>query len=113
MPIYEYSCPDCGVEFERMRKLSDPPLTVCPDCGRENVRKLISQTSFMLKGGGWYSDHYGLKSGGSESAKPAAAGGAGAAESASAAPAAAPAPAPSAPAGGSASGGSSSTPAGS
>jgi predicted nucleic acid-binding Zn ribbon protein len=41
--------------------MTDPPVTVCPTCGDDHVRKLISQTSFVLKGGGWYKDHYGLK----------------------------------------------------
>ena len=68
MPIYEYSCPDCGQRFERLQKMSEPPVQVCPTCGEGNVRKLISQTSFVLKGGGWYKDHYGLKGGSSESA---------------------------------------------
>ncbi|MCK6523946.1 zinc ribbon domain-containing protein, partial [Myxococcota bacterium] len=61
MPIYEYACPDCGHEFERLQKISEPPVSVCPSCGAEKVRKLVSQTSFQLKGGGWYNDHYGLK----------------------------------------------------
>lgn len=65
MPIYEYSCTDCGHAFEAMQKISDDPIKVCPSCGAEKVRKLVSATSFVLKGGGWYSDHYGLK-GGSE-----------------------------------------------
>lgn len=77
MPIYEYKCPACGHGFERMMKLADP-LPACPECGHHEVRKLISQTSFVLKGGGWYSDHYGLKSSttkseGGGSAEPAAA----------------------------------------
>ncbi|MCB9761580.1 MAG: zinc ribbon domain-containing protein [Alphaproteobacteria bacterium] len=67
MPIYEYRCPDCGHEFEQMRKISDPPLTDCPSCGGAQVRKLISRTSFTLKGSGWYSDHYGLKGGSAKS----------------------------------------------
>jgi putative FmdB family regulatory protein len=66
MPIYEYRCPDCGHQFENMQKFSDPPVTVCPSCGAENVKKLISAPAFHLKGGGWYKDHYGLKSGGGD-----------------------------------------------
>ncbi|MDP2306148.1 MAG: zinc ribbon domain-containing protein [Pseudomonadota bacterium] len=66
MPIYEYSCPDCGHEFEAIQKFSDDPIKDCPSCKAANVKKLISMTSFVLKGGGWYKDHYGLKkSGGS------------------------------------------------
>lgn len=64
MPIYEYRCPDCGHEFEVMQRMSDDPVKVCPDCSAANVSKLISRTSFVLKGGGWYKDHYGLKGSG-------------------------------------------------
>ncbi len=64
MPIYEYACPDCGHKFDEIQKFSDAPITVCPKCAAANVKKLISQTSFILKGGGWYKDHYGLKPGG-------------------------------------------------
>jgi len=62
MPIYEYACPDCGHQFENIQKISDPLLTDCPECGADNLRKLVSATSFHLKGSGWYKDHYGLKS---------------------------------------------------
>ena len=61
MPIYEFRCPGCGHEFERMQRLNDP-MPPCPECGVEEARKKVSVTSFVLKGGGWYSDHYGLKS---------------------------------------------------
>jgi putative FmdB family regulatory protein len=70
VPIYEYQCPDCGHHFEQLQKISDEPIRVCPNCERSHVRKLVSQTSFVLKGGGWYKDHYGLK-GTSEGAKEA------------------------------------------
>ena len=66
MPIYEYQCPDCGYQFEQLQKISDEPIRVCPNCEQTHVRKLVSQTSFVLKGGGWYKDHYGLKGGKSE-----------------------------------------------
>lgn len=65
MPIYEYRCPDCGHQFEALQKMSDDPLTDCPACSQHNVKKLISRSAFLLKGGGWYKDHYGLKSSGS------------------------------------------------
>lgn len=68
MPIYEYRCPDCAHDFELIQKFSDDPARTCPKCGMENVKKLISQTSFVLKGSGWYNDHYGLKSGSGDSA---------------------------------------------
>jgi putative FmdB family regulatory protein len=58
MPIYEYACAACGHQFEEWQKMSDPPIRVCPKCKAKKVEKLISQTSFQLKGGGWYSDLY-------------------------------------------------------
>ena len=54
MPIYEYDCADCGHQFETMRKISDGPLTTCPSCGKESLKKLISKVAFRLKGTGWY-----------------------------------------------------------
>lgn len=65
MPLYEYRCPDCGHEFEEIQKISAPPIQDCPSCGGAEVVKKIGRSSFALKGGGWYSDHYGLKSSGS------------------------------------------------
>jgi putative FmdB family regulatory protein len=67
MPIYEYHCGKCG-DFEAMQKISDAPLTHCPTC-RRKVTKLISNTSFQLKGGGWYVTDYARKGGGGKSAK--------------------------------------------
>ncbi len=99
MPIYEYQCPDCGHPFEVLQKFTDDPVTTCPKCNQGNVKKLISQTSFVLKGGGWYNDHYGLKSGGGDKAAdkggdkataPASAAATPAASTSAAAPAAAP-----------------------
>jgi putative FmdB family regulatory protein len=58
MPIYEYACAACGHQFEEWQKMSDKPVRVCPKCKAKKVSKLISQTSFKLKGGGWYSDLY-------------------------------------------------------
>src|SRR5262252_5442864 len=58
MPIYEYQCGACGHRFEEWQKMSDPPVRTCPKCKAKKVEKLISQTSFTLKGGGWYSDLY-------------------------------------------------------
>jgi putative FmdB family regulatory protein len=56
MPIYEYRCEKCGV-FEETQRITDPPLDRCPTC-RRKVRRLISNTSFQLKGGGWYVTDY-------------------------------------------------------
>ena len=57
MPVYEYECDGCRKVFEVQQRMVDAPLTVCPECGGE-VRKLISMSSFQLKGGGWYNDGY-------------------------------------------------------
>ncbi|HUT40503.1 MAG TPA: zinc ribbon domain-containing protein [Gammaproteobacteria bacterium] len=54
MPIYEYQCTACGHTFDTLRKISEPPLTRCPECGAEALKKLISPSAFRLKGGGWY-----------------------------------------------------------
>jgi putative FmdB family regulatory protein len=58
MPIYEYECQACGHTFEEWQKMSDRPVRTCPKCKARKVEKLISHTSFQLKGGGWYSDLY-------------------------------------------------------
>jgi putative FmdB family regulatory protein len=58
MPIYEYLCKGCGHEFEREQRITDKPVRTCPQCKARKVQRLISQTSFVLKGGGWYSDLY-------------------------------------------------------
>ena len=54
MPIYEYRCTGCGYEMDKLQKISDPPLTDCPACGRQALQKLVSAAGFRLKGGGWY-----------------------------------------------------------
>lgn len=54
MPIYEYRCESCGAELEKLQKISDPPLRECPECGQEKLVKLVSASSFRLKGSGWY-----------------------------------------------------------
>lgn len=58
MPIYEYECEACGRIEEVVQKISDNPLESCSECSGK-VHKLISQSSFHLKGGGWYADSYG------------------------------------------------------
>jgi putative FmdB family regulatory protein len=70
MPVYEYECKSCCKVFEVQQKMAEKPLSACPECAGE-VKKLMSMSSFQLKGGGWYADGYASK-GGSE-AKPAAA----------------------------------------
>lgn len=64
MPIYEYLCEDCGEITEAMQKVSDPPIETCPKC-KGNLKKVISNTSFILKGTGWYATDYANKGNGS------------------------------------------------
>lgn len=59
MPIYEYRCESCEHDLEAIQKFSDPELTDCPSCGAPKLRRQLSQSSFALKGGGWYADGYG------------------------------------------------------
>ena len=54
MPIYEYECKACGHRQEAIQKMSDDPLVDCPECGKPELKKLISAAGFRLKGGGWY-----------------------------------------------------------
>jgi putative FmdB family regulatory protein len=54
MPIYAYRCADCGHSKDVLRKLADPPLTVCPACGAEAFNKQLTAAGFQLKGSGWY-----------------------------------------------------------
>ncbi len=54
MPIYEYQCKNCGFTFEQLQKVTDKPLKECPECHKPALYKLVSPTSFKLKGNGWY-----------------------------------------------------------
>ena len=61
MPIYEYKCPKCGHKFEallRVSEMSEPQSCPKKDCGEKEAKKIVSRTSFSLKGGGWASDGY-------------------------------------------------------
>lgn len=62
MPIYEYECNSCQRIFEVVQRISEEPLTRCPDC-HGMLTKLISMSAFHLKGSGWYADGYGNSSG--------------------------------------------------
>lgn len=57
MPIYEYECQKCGKTAEAMQRFSDPPLTECGHC-KGKLNKLISMSTFHLKGSGWYTTDY-------------------------------------------------------
>ena len=61
MPIYEYVCEKCGSHLEVLQKVSDAPLKRCQKC-RGRLEKVISRTSFQLKGSGWYKSDYSGKS---------------------------------------------------
>ncbi len=61
MPVYEYACSKCGHEFEAEQRITEPPLKTCPRCRARKLKRLISQTSFVLKGSGWYADLYASK----------------------------------------------------
>ncbi|NBU20846.1 zinc ribbon domain-containing protein [bacterium] len=66
MPLYEYQCEKCEKVHELMQKFSDSPLESCPDC-QGKVSKLMSRTSFALKGSGWYTTDYKRSSPGTSS----------------------------------------------
>jgi putative FmdB family regulatory protein len=58
MPIYEYRCALCGHEQEVLQKVSEPPLTECPSCGKPGMQKLLTAAGFQLKGSGWYATDF-------------------------------------------------------
>ncbi|MDR1125356.1 MAG: zinc ribbon domain-containing protein [Deltaproteobacteria bacterium] len=91
MPIYEYSCEKCRHVFEEwVRQIDDNVEQTCPDCGAP-ARRILSNTSFVLKGGGWYVTDYGYRKGQDEG-RPAAS----SAPAGAVAPAAAASPSPAA-----------------
>ena len=54
MPIYEYKCQNCGHYFEVLQRISEKPLSACPECKENKLKKLVSAPNFRLKGKGWY-----------------------------------------------------------
>lgn len=54
MPIYEYRCAACGHHLEALQKMAEAPLRKCPECGKSQLRRLVSASQFRLKGSGWY-----------------------------------------------------------
>lgn len=58
MPIYAYRCSSCGCEKDILRKMSDEPLTTCPECHSETFSKQLSAPGFHLKGTGWYATDF-------------------------------------------------------
>jgi putative FmdB family regulatory protein len=69
MPIYEYRCSSCGHQQEFLQKVSDAPLTVCPQCGKPTFSKMVTAAGFQLKGSGWYATDF--KNSGKPASKPA------------------------------------------
>lgn len=69
MPIYAYKCSACGLAKDVLQKISDQPLTVCPNCGKASFSKQVTAAGFQLKGSGWYVTDFrgGSGGGGSES----------------------------------------------
>ncbi len=58
MPIYAYRCGSCGFEKDVLQKMSDAPLTVCPECKAESFSKQLTAPGFQLKGSGWYATDF-------------------------------------------------------
>ena len=75
MPLYEYECEVCKQRFERIQKYSDPPIDVCPHCGKSPVRKLFSSPAIQFKGSGFYITDYAKKSSSEASSKSSSSGG--------------------------------------
>jgi len=58
VPIYEYRCASCGFQKEYLQKVSDPLLSVCPECSKDTFGKMLTAAGFHLKGGGWYATDF-------------------------------------------------------
>jgi len=65
MPIYTYRCDSCGVQFERHQSFQDAPLTICPECRKKSLKKVITPTRIIFKGSGFYATDHRSSSGGS------------------------------------------------
>jgi len=58
VPIYEYRCSSCGFQKEYLRKVHDPLLSSCPECGKASFEKMLTAAGFQLKGSGWYASDF-------------------------------------------------------
>lgn len=58
MPIYEYRCSECGFQKEYLQKMSDTPLTTCPECQKASFAKMVTAAGFQLKGNGYYATDF-------------------------------------------------------
>jgi len=70
MPIYAYGCSSCGLQKDVLQKMSDAPLTTCPECGKETFTKQLTAAGFQLKGSGYYATDF--KNGGKPKTEPKA-----------------------------------------
>ncbi len=68
MPVYTYRCENCGVQFERTQKFSEPPLAWCPECGKKSLRKVYTPVGIVFKGSGFYATDHRSPSGASRHA---------------------------------------------
>ncbi|KPL83759.1 FmdB family transcriptional regulator [Thermanaerothrix daxensis] len=67
MPVYTYRCENCGVQFERNQRFSDPPLSWCPECGKKSLHKVYAPVGIIFKGSGFYATDHRSPSGASRS----------------------------------------------
>ena len=58
MPIYDYRCSSCGLQKDVLQKMSDAPITVCPECGLQTFAKQLTAAGFQLKGNGYYATDF-------------------------------------------------------
>ena len=72
MPIYAYRCESCGFAKDVLQKVSDAPLSDCPECGKSSFKKQLTAAGFQLKGSGWYVTDF-RNNGSTGASKPAAA----------------------------------------
>lgn len=71
MPVYTYRCSSCGVQFERHQSFQDAPLTICPECRKKSLKKVITPSRVIFKGSGFYAtDHRSSSGNGSGENKP-------------------------------------------
>ncbi|MBU9304268.1 FmdB family zinc ribbon protein, partial [Burkholderia multivorans] len=75
MPIYAYRCEACGFAKDVLQKMSDAPLSQCPECGKDAFRKQVTAAGFQLKGSGWYVTDFRGGSGGASAPATAASSG--------------------------------------
>jgi putative FmdB family regulatory protein len=86
MPIYAYKCESCGFAKDVLQKMSDAPLSACPQCSALSFKKQLTAAGFQLKGSGWYVTDFRGGNNGAPAAKPAEAQAAASGEASKASP---------------------------